>query len=103
MAVAGAAGQRLGSFQTYATGGIGLEIKSANVREDFLVAVTRGEFAEAASLVVDAEFKAVAGPWLDEIVDKILGIFVRHAFCCLLAEQGLVLPRQELMSRSEPF
>ena len=84
--MAGAASQRLGAFQTNATCCVGLEIKSANVWEDFLVSVTRGEFAEATSLVIDTEFKAVAGPWLDEIVDKILRILVRQAFCCLLAE-----------------
>ena len=40
---------------------------------------------------------------LDEIVDKILRVFVGQASRCLFAEQGLVLPRHELASRSEPF
>ena len=60
--MAGAASQRFGSFQTNATCCVGLEIKSANVREDFLISVTSGEFAEATSLVIDTEFEAVAGP-----------------------------------------
>ena len=59
IAVAGAASQRLGSFQTNAAGCVGLEIKSANVWEDFFISVTRGKFAEATSFVVDAEFKVV--------------------------------------------
>ena len=37
------------------------------------------------AIVIDAELEAVAGPWLDEIVDKILLIFLRVALCRLPA------------------
>ena len=53
------------------------------------------EFAKAASLVVDAEFKVVIWARLNEIVDEIfrklfLMAFCR-AFCSLLAQQSLIL------------
>ncbi len=49
------------------------------------------EFAEAASLVVDAEFKVVAWARLYKIVDEIFRKFFLMAFGSLLAQQGLIL------------
>ena len=58
------------------------------------------EFAKAASLVIDAEFKLVARARFDEIVDKILRklllVAFRRAFYRLFAQQGLILGRHEL-------
>ena len=65
------AGQRLRSFQADASRGIGDEIETANVRQDFFVFMMRREFAKAASAVVDAEFKAIVRARLNEIVDEI--------------------------------
>jgi hypothetical protein len=59
--VARTTGERLRPFQANATGCISLEVEPANVRQDFLISMTCSEFAEAAGLVVDAEFEAVAG------------------------------------------
>ena len=50
IAVARAAGQCLRSFQADAARRIGVEIKPANVRQDFLVSMASREFAKAASL-----------------------------------------------------
>ena len=83
--MAGAASQRLRPFQANAPCCIGLEIDTTDVRQDVLVSVAGGEFAKAAGFVVDAELEAVAGPWLDEIVDKVLLIFLRVGLCRLLA------------------
>ena len=79
------------------------EIEPANVRQDFLVAVAGSKLAEATSLVIDAEFKSVAGTWLDEIIDEIFGIFFRMTSCGLFAYQGLVARRHELTPRGEPL
>jgi hypothetical protein len=70
--VARAAGQRLCPFQMDSSRCVGVEIKPANVRQDFLVSMASCEFAKAAGFVVDAEFKVVTGARLDEIVDEIL-------------------------------
>src|SRR5689334_19102534 len=63
------------------------------------------EFAKAAGPVVDAEFKAVTRPRLDELVDeilrKLLAMAVGSAFCRLLAQQRLILRRHELTPRGE--
>ena len=91
IAVAGAAGQRLGSFEVDAARCIGVEIKPANVRQDFLISMASREFAKAASFVVDAEFKVVTRARLDEIVDEIFRKFFLMAFCSLLAQQSLIL------------
>src|SRR6195952_2808858 len=72
LAVAGAASQRLCSFQVDALRCIGVEIKPANVRQDFLISMASREFANAASCVVDAEFKAVTRTRLDELVEEIV-------------------------------
>ena len=69
--------------------------QAANVRQDFFVFTAHREFAKAASLVVDAEFKVVIWARLNEIVDEIfrklfLMAFCR-AFCSLLAQQSLIL------------
>jgi hypothetical protein len=70
IAVARAARQGLGSFQANAARRVGIEVKSTDTRQDFVIAMARGELAEATRLVVDAELKIVAGPGLDEIVDE---------------------------------
>ena len=70
---------------------IGIEIKPANIRQDFLISMASREFAKAASFVVDAEFKVVTRARLDEIVDEIFRKFLSVAFCSLLAQQGLIL------------
>src|ERR1700735_2312256 len=87
IAMARAAGQRLCPVQVDASRGIGVEIKSANVRQDFLVAMAGREFAKAARFVIDAEFKAVARARLDEIIDKVFRKLFLTAFCGLLAQQ----------------
>ena len=69
--MARAASQRLCPFQVDASRCIGIEIKPANVRQDFLIAMASREFAKAASFVVDAEFKVVTRARRDEIVDEI--------------------------------
>ena len=86
-----AASQRLCPFQVDASRCIGVEIKATNVRQTFFIAMATREFAEAASLVVDAEFKAVTRAGLDKIVDKIFRKFFLMAFCSLLAQQSLIL------------
>ena len=90
-----AASQRLRPFQVDASRCIGVEIKPTNVRQDFLVSMASGEFAKAASLVVDAEFKVVTRTRLDEIVDEIFRKLCLMAFCSalfsLLAQQSLIL------------
>src|SRR6266702_4307550 len=95
IAVVRAASQRLCPVQADASRCIGVEIKPTNVRQDFLVSMASREFAKAASLVVDAEFKVVTRARLDEVVDEIfrkLSLMVLcNAFCRLLAQQGLVL------------
>ncbi|KRR15148.1 hypothetical protein CQ12_07700 [Bradyrhizobium jicamae] len=94
--MARAARQRLRPFQTNPTCGVSLKIEPADVRQDFLIAVTRCEFAETAGPVVDTEVKIVAGAGLDEIVDEIFRVFFRVAFRRLLTQQCLVLRRHEL-------
>src|SRR5947207_463015 len=95
IAVARAASQRLCPVQVDASRCIGVEIKPTNVRQDFFISMASGEFAKAASFVVDAEFKVVTRARLDEIVDKIFRKFVLmafcSAFCSLLAQQSLIL------------
>ena len=91
IAVVRAAGQRLCPFQVDASRCIGIEIKPTNVRQDFLIAMARREFAKAASFVVDAEFKVVTRGRLDEIVDEIFRKFLLMASCSLLAQQRLIL------------
>ena len=88
--MARAARQRLRPFQTDASRCIGVEIKPANVRQDFLIAVARREFAKAASFVIDAELKIIAWARLDEIVDEIFRKFFPMTFCGLLAQQSLI-------------
>ena len=90
IAVARTASQRLRPFQTNAPCCIAIEIEPTDVRQDVLVSVAGSEFAKAAGFVIDAELEAVARPWLDEIVDKILLIFLRVALCRLLAQQSSI-------------
>jgi hypothetical protein len=61
------------------------------------------EFAKAASLVVYAEFKVIAGARLNNIVDEVFGKFFRVALNGLLAQPGLILWRHELTPRGKPF
>ena len=73
----------------------------------FIGRMARREFAEAARFIIDAEFKLVARARLDEIVDEIfrkrfLMVFC-DTFCSLLAEQSLILRRQELAPCGETF
>ena len=93
--MARAAGQRLCPFQVDASRCIGVEIKSANVRQDLFISMASREFAKATSCVVDAELKIVTWARLDEIVDeifrKLLLMAFCRAFCRLLAQQGLIL------------
>src|SRR5476651_2738858 len=72
IAVARAASQRLCPFQVDAFRCIGVEIKPANVRQDFFISMASREFANAASCVVDAEFKGVTRARLDELVEEIV-------------------------------
>src|SRR6202790_2383205 len=81
IAVVRAASQRLCPFQVDACRCIGVEIKPANVRQDFLVAMASREFAKAACFVVEAEFKVVTWARLDEIVDEIFRKLFLMAFC----------------------
>ena len=100
IAVIRAAGQRLRPFKMDASRCIGIEIESADVRQDFLISMPSREFAEAASLVVDAELEAVTRARLDEVVDEIVRKFLpmafRGALQGLLAQQGPILLRHEL-------
>src|SRR4051794_27924512 len=80
IAVAGAASQGLCPYQVDASRSIGVEIKPANVRQDFLVAMASREFAKATTFVVDAEFKGVTRARLDEIVDEIFRKLFAKAF-----------------------
>src|SRR3954467_2042833 len=82
---------------------VGVEIQPANVRQDFLVAMARREFAKAATFVVDSEFKLVIRTRLDEIVDKIFRKLLLKASYRLLAQKSLVLRRHESTSRGETF
>src|SRR5882724_12233668 len=91
IAVARAASQRLCPLQVDASRRIGVEIKPANVRQDFFISMASRKFAKAASFVVDAEFKVVIRARLDKIVDEIFRKFFLMAFCSLLAQQGLIL------------
>src|ERR1700704_1983154 len=91
IAVVRAASQRLCPFQVDAPRCIGVEIKPTNVRHDFFISMASREFAKAASLVVDAEFKVVTRARLDEIVDEIFRKLFLMAFCSLLAQQSLIL------------
>ena len=68
-----------------------------------MISVASREFAKAASLVVDAEFKMIAGARLDEIVDEVFGEFFHVALHGLLAQPGLILWRHELTPRGKPF
>src|SRR5689334_12060569 len=103
--MAGAPGQRLRPFQMDAERCIGVEIEAAYARQNVLVAMTACEFAEAASPVIDAEFKAVICTRLDEIVDEVIGKFglvvLRRACCRLLAQQGPVFRGHEFVSSGE--
>ena len=76
--------QRLCPFQVDAPRCIGVEIKPTNVRQDFFISMASRDFAKAASLVVDTEFKVVTRARLDEIVDKIVRKLVLMAFCSAL-------------------
>jgi len=88
-------GQRLCPFQVDASCRIGVEVKPTNVREDFFISMASREFAKAASVVIDAEFKVVTRARLDEIVDEIFRKLFLMAFCSalcsLLAQQSLIL------------
>src|SRR6185503_11076093 len=96
IAVARTASQRLCPFQANATRCISFEIEPADVRQNFLISMMSGEFAEAAGFVIDAEIKAVTGTRLDEFVDEIFWVFFRLTLDRLLAQQGLILCRHEL-------
>ena len=95
IAVVRAAGQRLGPFQVNSSRCIGVEIKPANVGQDFFIFMARREFAKAASPVVDAEFESVIQPGRNEIVDEIFRKLFLMAFgrasYGLLAQQSLIL------------
>ena len=94
IAVVRAASQRLCPLQTDTSRGIGVEIKPTNVGQDFFVSMSSRELAKAARPVVDAEFKVIAWPWLDEVVQEILRklfpMAVRGAFYSLLSQQRLI-------------
>jgi hypothetical protein len=83
-----AASQGLRSFPD-ALRGVGVEIKPANVRQDFFIAMASREFAKAARFVVDAKFKGVIRDRRDEIVDEIFRKLLSTAFCSL---DGLLRP-----------
>src|SRR6185503_5959463 len=72
-------------------------------RQDLIVSVASREFAEAASLVVYAEFKVIAGARLHEIVDEVFWKLSREALDGLLAQPGLILWRHELTPGGKPF
>src|SRR4051812_9468115 len=78
--MARAARERLCPLQVDASRCVGDEIEPANIRQDVLVSMARRELAEAASLVVDAEFKTVTRIRLDEIIDEIFRKFGLMAF-----------------------
>src|SRR4051812_47920235 len=101
--MARATSQRLRPFQADPARCIGCEIKPTDARQDLGISVASREFAKPASLVVDAEFKVIAGARLDEIVDEVLGKFFRVALDGLLAQPGLILWRHELTPRGKPF
>src|SRR4029079_1018151 len=90
-------------FQVDALRCIGVEIKPANVRQDFLVAMASREFADAATFVVDAELKIVTRARFDEIVDEISRKLLQKASLSLLAQKSPVLRRHELAPRGETF
>ena len=93
-----AASQRLCPFQVDTSRCIGVEIKPANVRQDLSVSMAGREFAKAASLVVDAEFKVVAWAGLYKIVDEIFRKFFLMAFGSLLA-----VPETERLASGRQF
>src|SRR5262249_47709172 len=95
--------QGLCPFQVDTSRCIGIEIKSADARQDFFVSMASREFAKSTSRVVDAEIKIVIPARLDKIVDEIFREPLLMTFCSLLAQQSLILWRHELTPGSETF